>query len=81
MTQSAGAPLDHSFCCVSEIFLIQSGRNLARVGPQPFHELDIPVVMKVARVHSFSRNKFLVPAGIVVICCVERLVQVADKVK
>ena len=81
MTQSAGAPLDHSFCCVSEIFLIQSGRNLARVGPQPFHELDIPVVMKVARVHSFSRNKFLVPAGIVVVGGVQRLVQVTDEVQ
>jgi hypothetical protein len=37
--------------------------------------------MKVARVHSFVRNKFLVPAGIVIVGCVKRLMQVADEVQ
>jgi hypothetical protein len=54
---------------------------LARVGPQPLHELDIPELMKVARVHSFVRNKFLVPAGILVVGGVEWLMQVADEVQ
>ena len=37
--------------------------------------------MKVARVHSFVRNKLLVPAGILVVGGVEWLMQVADEVQ
>jgi hypothetical protein len=38
-------------------------------------------VVKSARVHAFVQNKLLVPAGIVVVRGVERLVQVADEVQ
>jgi hypothetical protein len=37
--------------------------------------------MEVARVHSFVRNKLLISAGIVIVGCVERLMQVTDEVQ
>ena len=52
-----------------------------RVSSQPLDELDIPAVMKVASVQSFAADKLLVPSGIVVVCGVERLMQVADEVQ
>ena len=61
--------------------LDQACRNFLRVGPQPLHELDVPIVMKVARMHYFASDELLVPSGIVIIGCVERLVQVADEVQ
>ena len=54
---------------------------MARVSPQPLHKFDISVVMEVTWVQSFTRNELLVPAGVMVICCVERLMQVADEVQ
>jgi hypothetical protein len=46
---------------------------LSRVGPQPLHELDIPIVMKVTGVRSFACDELLVPPGIVIVGCVEGL--------
>ena len=54
---------------------------MARVGSQPFDKLDIPIVMKVARVQPRGGDKLLVSAGIVVVGCVEGLVQVANEVQ
>jgi hypothetical protein len=55
--------------------------EVARGRAPALHKFDIPVVMEVARVYSFVRNKLLVPAGVVVIGGVERLMQVADEVQ
>ena len=54
---------------------------MARVGSQPFDKLDIPIVMKVVRVQPRGGDKLLVSAGIVVVGCVEGLVQVANEVQ
>ena len=81
MVQSAAVPLDHSFRCCSEIRSIKVAATWRGSVPQPLHKFDVPVVMEVARVHSFVRNKLLVPAGVVVVRGVERLVQVTDKVQ
>jgi len=48
--------------------------NRVELVPQPLHELDIPVVMKVTPVHSFARDELLVATGIMVVGGVERLV-------
>src|SRR5438552_71605 len=52
-----------------------------RVNSQPLHELDIPIAMKVARVQPSSCHELLVPAGVVIVGCMERLMQVADEVQ
>jgi hypothetical protein len=54
---------------------------LTRVSSQPLHELDIPVSMKVAGVQPSSHDRFLVPARVVIVGGVERLMHVADKVQ
>jgi len=53
----------------------QGGRNLCRAGPQPLDELDIPIVMEVARMQSFTCDELLVAAGIVAVSGVEWQVQ------
>ena len=54
---------------------------MARVSSQSLDELDIPIVVKVARVQPYRGDELLVAAGVVVIGGVERLVQVADEVQ
>jgi hypothetical protein len=80
MAQSEGVPLDHSFRCASGIRSIKVAAT-CRGSVHPLHELDIPVVVKVPRTHSLACDELLVPAGIVVVGGVQRLMQVANKVE
>ena len=57
MAQSTGVPLNHSCRCGSEIRSIKLLATWPWSVPNPRHELDIPIVMKVARVHSSARDE------------------------
>ena len=80
MAQSAGFPPDHSCRCFSEIRPIRLAALDAGqfpAAPRTRH----PSSDEGCRVQPSSRDKFLVPASVVIVGCVERLMQITDKVQ